>query len=200
MQFVAADKHRTGFVRFQVLTAASMMFRAVFWVLLCLGLLIPDDGGSTHLWNVGRQLFYTAVQPRRQLWTEQVLLHRFLTRSSIMAKSDTSHFGKITHQINSRQWEQKVGWRRNVAMNLWPFTWCTRRLMAPRLLFKPCLSLNSRGFVVGWSGMIIFSVHWLYRTFSTFSSIYLYTKYHEGWNTCSNVTSTVASKEYEIIY
>jgi hypothetical protein len=23
--------------------------------------LIPDDGGSTHLWNVGRQSFYTAV-------------------------------------------------------------------------------------------------------------------------------------------
>jgi hypothetical protein len=33
-----------GVVRFQVLTAASMMFRAVFWVVL-----IPDDGGSTHL-------------------------------------------------------------------------------------------------------------------------------------------------------
>jgi hypothetical protein len=31
--------------------------------------LIPDDGGSTHLWNVGRQSFYTAVYPRRQLWT-----------------------------------------------------------------------------------------------------------------------------------
>jgi hypothetical protein len=30
---------------------------------------IPDDGGSTHLWNVGRQSIYTAVQPRRQLWT-----------------------------------------------------------------------------------------------------------------------------------
>jgi hypothetical protein len=30
---------------------------------------IPDDGGSTHLWNVGRQLFYTAVHPRRQFWT-----------------------------------------------------------------------------------------------------------------------------------
>jgi hypothetical protein len=29
----------------------------------------PDDGGSTHLWNVGRQLFYTAVHPRRQFWT-----------------------------------------------------------------------------------------------------------------------------------
>jgi hypothetical protein len=22
---------------------------------------LPDDGGSTHLWNVGRQSFYTAV-------------------------------------------------------------------------------------------------------------------------------------------
>jgi hypothetical protein len=30
--------------------------------------LIPDRG-STHLWNVGRQSFYTAVYPRRQLWT-----------------------------------------------------------------------------------------------------------------------------------
>jgi hypothetical protein len=29
----------------------------------------PDDGGSTYLWNVGRQLFYTAVHPRRQFWT-----------------------------------------------------------------------------------------------------------------------------------
>jgi hypothetical protein len=75
-------------VRFQVLTAASMMFRIVFWdVLLCKLIvdrrfrvayclhhqgwliIIPDDGGSTHLWNVGRQLFYTAVHPRRQFWT-----------------------------------------------------------------------------------------------------------------------------------
>jgi hypothetical protein len=29
----------------------------------------PDDGGSTNLWNVGRQLLYTAVHPRRQIWT-----------------------------------------------------------------------------------------------------------------------------------
>jgi hypothetical protein len=34
---------------------------------LSLGLFIPDDGGSTYLLNVGRQSFYTAVQPRRQL-------------------------------------------------------------------------------------------------------------------------------------
>jgi hypothetical protein len=32
-------------VRFQVLTAASMKFRIVFWDVL----MIPDDGGSTHL-------------------------------------------------------------------------------------------------------------------------------------------------------
>jgi hypothetical protein len=33
------------------------------------GSLIPDDGGSTHLWNIGRQSFYAAIYPRRQLWT-----------------------------------------------------------------------------------------------------------------------------------
>jgi hypothetical protein len=27
--------------------------------------LIPDDGDSTYLWNVGRQLLYTVVHPRR---------------------------------------------------------------------------------------------------------------------------------------
>jgi hypothetical protein len=37
------------FVRFQVLTAASMMFRIVFWdVLLCKMIVDPDDGGSMH--------------------------------------------------------------------------------------------------------------------------------------------------------
>jgi hypothetical protein len=40
-------------VRFQVLTAASMMFRVFFWdILPCkiiVDQLIPDDGGSTHL-------------------------------------------------------------------------------------------------------------------------------------------------------
>jgi hypothetical protein len=30
-------------------------------ILQSLGLLIPDDGGITHFWNVGRQSFYTAV-------------------------------------------------------------------------------------------------------------------------------------------
>jgi hypothetical protein len=45
---VQAVKHRHSYVRFQVLTAASMMFRIVFWdVLPCK--IIPDDGGSTNL-------------------------------------------------------------------------------------------------------------------------------------------------------
>jgi hypothetical protein len=34
----------------------NMTFRIVFWDVL-------------HLWNVGRQSFYTAVHPRRQFWT-----------------------------------------------------------------------------------------------------------------------------------
>jgi hypothetical protein len=37
------------------------------------GMIIPDDGGSTHLWNVGRQSFYTAVHPRRQFWISNIL-------------------------------------------------------------------------------------------------------------------------------
>jgi hypothetical protein len=37
-----------------------------------LGSLIPDDGGSMHLWNVGRQSFYVAVHPRRQFWTKSM--------------------------------------------------------------------------------------------------------------------------------
>jgi hypothetical protein len=36
--------------------------------------LSSDDGGSTHLWNVGRQLFYTAVYPRRQFWTTETMV------------------------------------------------------------------------------------------------------------------------------
>jgi hypothetical protein len=32
-----------------------------------------DGGGSTYLWNVGRQLFYTTVHPRRQFWTSRTI-------------------------------------------------------------------------------------------------------------------------------
>ena len=52
---------------------------------------------------------------------------------------------KETYHIKSRHNEQKVGCLKNMAMNLWPFTWCTRRRMAPlRLLSMPSLfSLNT---------------------------------------------------------
>lgn len=57
---------------------------------------------------------------------------------------DMTQTQRGTHQMNSRQWEQKVGWRRKVAMNLCPLTWCTRRRMAPRRRANPAPSLNSR--------------------------------------------------------
>jgi hypothetical protein len=61
-------------VRFQVLTAASMKVRIVFWhVLQCKIIVDRRFRGTCRLhhqgwvlWNVGRQLFYTAVHPRRQ--------------------------------------------------------------------------------------------------------------------------------------
>jgi hypothetical protein len=68
-KFCYADNMCTvgKYVRFQVLTATSMKFR-VFWDILPCSHQGPDDGGSTHLWNVGRHRFdYTAVYPRR-LW------------------------------------------------------------------------------------------------------------------------------------
>jgi hypothetical protein len=43
------EKLREKYVRFQVLTAASMMFRIVFWDVLPCKMIVPDDGGSTHL-------------------------------------------------------------------------------------------------------------------------------------------------------
>jgi hypothetical protein len=62
-------------VRFQVLTAASMKFRTVFGdVLPCNIIVNRRFRGSTYLWNVGRQLFYTAVHPRRQFWTSIPML------------------------------------------------------------------------------------------------------------------------------
>jgi len=54
----------------------NLEFR-VFWDVLPCKLIVirdDDDGSSTYLWNVGRQLFYTAVHPRRQFWTRSGLL------------------------------------------------------------------------------------------------------------------------------
>jgi hypothetical protein len=55
------------------------MFKVVFWDILPCKIIVDrrfrgayclhHQGCSTYIWNVGRQ-FYTAVYPRRQLWTE----------------------------------------------------------------------------------------------------------------------------------
>jgi hypothetical protein len=64
-------------------THLGLKSRFVFWDVLPCKIIIDrrsrstcclhhqgDDGGvSTYLWNVGRQLFYTAVHPRRQIRT-----------------------------------------------------------------------------------------------------------------------------------
>jgi hypothetical protein len=63
----------------------EFIFRIVFWdVLPCKNIVDPDDGGSTYLWNVGRQSFYTAVHHGRQFWTpysppwELEISHQFI--------------------------------------------------------------------------------------------------------------------------
>jgi hypothetical protein len=63
---IEGDLKRSTLLRIVVFILFSLLllFRAVFWgILPCKMIveLIPDDGGSTHLWNVGRQSFYTAV-------------------------------------------------------------------------------------------------------------------------------------------
>jgi hypothetical protein len=52
-------------------TTISLKFRFVFWVVLPCKITVDRSlrGGSSYLWNVCRQLFYTAVYPRRQIWT-----------------------------------------------------------------------------------------------------------------------------------
>jgi hypothetical protein len=48
-RFIPNLSNSSSFVRFQVLTAASMMFRVVFWDMLPCKMITSDDGGSTHL-------------------------------------------------------------------------------------------------------------------------------------------------------
>jgi hypothetical protein len=77
-RWIFMDGKNPKHVRFQVLTAASMMFRVVFWDILPCKMVVDrrfrGDGGSTNLWNFDRQSFYTAVYPRRQLWTPEARL------------------------------------------------------------------------------------------------------------------------------
>jgi hypothetical protein len=63
------DKTKTfRFVFWDVLPCKIIVYRR-FRGTCCLHHQGDDDGGSMYLWNVGRQLVYTAVHPRRQIWT-----------------------------------------------------------------------------------------------------------------------------------
>jgi hypothetical protein len=68
-----------------------------------------DDGGSTHLWNVGRQSFYTAVCPRRQLWTSCLPIYIFILRPYFIQNkhvpSTYSLFPTRRHRIHPPVWE-----------------------------------------------------------------------------------------------
>lgn len=54
-----------------------------------------------------------------------------------------AHGGDLPHHINSLQWKQKVGCRRNVDMNLCPLTWWILRLTAPLRFLVNCLYVFS---------------------------------------------------------
>jgi hypothetical protein len=95
------------YVRFKVLKEASMMFRIIFWdILPCKMIVIPDDGGSTHLWNVVRQSFYTAVYPRRQFWAKYdgLVFHVGELGSSV---SIVSRYGLDDRRLRFDPWHRR---------------------------------------------------------------------------------------------
>jgi hypothetical protein len=69
-------------VRFQVLTAASMKFRIVFWDVLPCKIIVDRRFRGTCCLPHQRWLFYTAVHPRRQFWTVSALFAGRLCTSS----------------------------------------------------------------------------------------------------------------------
>jgi hypothetical protein len=110
----------------------------------------PDDGVSTYHWNVGRQLFYTAVYPRRQFWTsysppwELEISHTFLThcvRVSIQIRANIIFFMNSIYNI-----KPLVMFRR-VSMSLDHHQWITKFKILRGLVhcydeyFKICYSL-----------------------------------------------------------
>jgi hypothetical protein len=88
------------YIQYKQAVRHPLLFRVVFWDIVPCKMIVDrrfrgtyclhHQGSlmSTHLWNVGRQSFYTAVYPRRQLWTSYSLpweleisqRHPFLSR------------------------------------------------------------------------------------------------------------------------
>ena len=77
--------------------------------------------------------------------------------------------------MNSRQMEQNVGCLKNVAMNLCPLTWCTRRFRAPRrLCIGPSFSLNILSFGNSAQANQSQSIKIFIKTNSTFGVNWVY--------------------------
>jgi hypothetical protein len=93
----------------------GQMFRVVFLDI------IPDDGGSTHLLNVGRQSFYTAVYPRRQLWTSY----------SPPWDLEISHFGQIFDRKITQISTSSISLI--ICSYLWTYLWQLPVRMCPQL-------------------------------------------------------------------
>jgi hypothetical protein len=76
----------------------------------------PDDGGSTHLWNVGRHRFdYTAVYPRRLWisyslpWEPEISHSRLLSPFSHSDQDDTvTTYSKVTVKKSKGFFLQRV--------------------------------------------------------------------------------------------
>jgi hypothetical protein len=138
--------YKEHFVRFQVLSASSMKM-AVFWVAVPCSLVevylrfrgscclhnhgIPVDGGSKHLWNVGKPLAdNTAQQPRRQPSSRNALISSNSDtkrcRSLPMLIQRTSDY-VISPSSNSVSWRNALD--------------CLR--FDPRNLIKPTALTNS---------------------------------------------------------
>jgi hypothetical protein len=68
-------------------------------------IIIPDDGGSSNLWNVDRQLIYTELHPRRQFWIIMNLLLNFILSCSYVAylASSTIYYFRrfVNHLLSS---------------------------------------------------------------------------------------------------
>jgi hypothetical protein len=58
-------------VRFQVLTAVSMMFRIVFWDVLPCKMIVDRRFRGAYCFHHQGQPFYTALHSRRQFWTSE---------------------------------------------------------------------------------------------------------------------------------
>ena len=93
-------------------------------------------------WSRGKQ-HHSIFKPL--VWSLEILTsYSFKTNQKcvnyIFCMTNTNH-------MNSRHIEQKVGCRKNVAINLCPLTWWIRRLHAlRRLCITPSFSLNSFSF------------------------------------------------------